>query len=160
MYNLISGFFELLKKYNLKVSSAESCTGGMIAAAVTDVGGASQYFDMGVVTYSNSAKMQLLGVRSDTLEKYGAVSPQTAEEMALGVRKLANSDVSISVTGIAGPSGGTAEKPVGLVYIGISGEYGTFSYKNNFSGSRSEVRKQTVKTAIELASNYITKFYG
>ena len=157
---MIDRFFELLKKHNLSVSAAESCTGGMISAAITDISGASQYFGTGVVTYSNEAKMNILGVKADTLSKHGAVSPETAAEMADGVRRLSGSDIAVSVTGIAGPTGGTAEKPVGLVYIGISGKFGTFSYKNNFAGSRSEVRRQTVDTAFELACGYITKFYG
>lgn len=153
-------FFNMLKKYKMTVSTAESCTGGMIASAITDISGASAFFGLGVVTYSNEAKQKLIGVRPETLIKYGAVSGQTAEEMAKGVAQLADSDIGISVTGIAGPTGGTPEKPVGLVYIGISGKYGTFSYKNNFKGNRSEVRTQTVVRAFELASDYINKFYS
>ena len=153
-------FFELLCKYNLTVSTAESCTGGMIASNITDVSGASSYFGMGVVTYSNEAKMKLIGVSCDTLESYGAVSKETAREMAEGIRKLSGSDISISVTGIAGPAGGTKDKPVGLVYIAISGEYGTAVTKNIFGKSRAEVRKSTAEKAISLACDYIEKNYG
>ena len=156
MENMIN----LLKKYNLTVSTAESCTGGLIASAITEISGSSTFFGMGVVTYANEAKMKLLGVKSDTLTAYGAVSEQTAKEMTEGILSLSKSDVSISVTGIAGPTGGTPEKPVGLVYIGISGEFGTFSYENHFSGNRSQVRAQTVEKAFKLAAEYVSKFYS
>lgn len=152
--------FELLKKYNLTISTAESCTGGMIASAITDVSGSSEFFGTGIVTYSNEAKMNLIGVSKETLEQYGAVSEQTAKQMAEGVLKLADSSISVSVTGIAGPTGGTAEKPVGLVYIGVSGRYGTYAYKNKFDGNRQNVRKQTVERAFELVYDYICKFYS
>jgi len=152
--------FELLKKYNLTISTAESCTGGLIAAAITNVSGSSSFFGTGVVTYVNQAKMKLVGVKKETLDQYGAVSEQTAIEMADGVLKLAESDVSVAVTGIAGPTGGTVDKPVGLVYIGVSGKNGTFAYKNNFDGNRDDVRRQTVNRAFELVSDYIIKFYS
>ena len=150
--------FEFLKENNLTISTAESCTGGMIASAITNVSGASEFFGTGVVTYSNDAKIKLIGVQKETLEKYGAVSEQTACEMAEGILMLGNADVSVAVTGIAGPTGGTAEKPVGLVYIGVSGKFGTFAYKNNFNGNRDEVRTQTVIRAFELVYDYLTKF--
>lgn len=108
---------KLLKK-NLSISSAESCTGGMFAAALTGISGISKVFDRSLVTYSNEAKMQELGVREETLKAHGAVSEETAREMAEGLYRVSGSDVCISVTGIAGPEGGSAEKPVGLVYIG------------------------------------------
>lgn len=108
---------KLLEK-NLSLSSAESCTGGMFAAALTGISGISKVFDRSLVTYSNEAKMQELGVREETLKSYGAVSEETAREMAEGLYRVSGSDVCISVTGIAGPEGGSAEKPVGLVYIG------------------------------------------
>ena len=152
--------FDFLKQNNLTISAAESCTGGMIASTITNVSGASDIFGMGVVTYSNEAKMKLIGVSEDTLKRYGAVSEQTVSEMATGVLKLSGSDVSVAVTGIAGPTGGTPEKPVGLVYIGVSGKYGTFSYKNNFTGNRDDVRKQTVARAFELVLDYLIKFHS
>lgn len=151
--------FEFLKQNNLTISTAESCTGGMIASAITDVSGSSVFFGTGVVTYSNDAKMKLIGVKKETLEEYGAVSEQTASEMAEGVLKLGEADVSVAVTGIAGPTGGTPEKPVGLVYIGVSGKYGTFAHKNNFYGNRDDVRKQTVERAFELVYDYLNKFH-
>ncbi|MDO4177441.1 MAG: competence/damage-inducible protein A, partial [Bacillota bacterium] len=111
---------KLLIERGLSISCAESCTGGMFAAALTDTPGISAVFDRGLVTYSNQAKIDELGVKPETLEKYGAVSRETALEMAEGVRHVSGSDIGISVTGIAGPDGGTEEKPVGLTYIGIS----------------------------------------
>lgn len=151
--------FEFLKQNNLTIATAESCTGGMIASAITDVSGSSDFFGTGVVTYSNDAKIKLIGVKKETLEKYGAVSEQTASEMAEGVLKLSEADVSVAVTGIAGPTGGTLEKPVGLVYIGVSGKYGAFAYKNIFDGNRDSVRRQTVNRAFELVYDYLIKFY-
>lgn len=108
---------ELFIQKNLKVTTAESCTGGLIAAALVNVSGISGQFEEGYITYSNAAKEKILGVRHQTLEQYGAVSSQTAEEMARGAKRAANADVSIISTGIAGPDGGTKEKPVGLVYL-------------------------------------------
>lgn len=110
----------MLMSKGLTIAAAESCTGGMFGAALTDVPGISAVFDRSLVTYSNQAKMDELGVKAETLEKYGAVSEETALEMAEGVRKKAGTDIGISVTGIAGPDGGTEEKPVGLAYIGLS----------------------------------------
>jgi len=110
---------ELLSERNYTLSLAESCTGGLICSRLTDIPGSSDYLVGGVVTYSNAAKTNLIGVNTDTLNKYGAVSPETATEMVLGVRDLFKSDVGISVTGVAGPGGGSDEKPVGLVYVGV-----------------------------------------
>lgn len=112
----------LLVKSNKKISTAESCTGGLISAAVTSVSGSSAVFDFGICTYANSAKAHYLGVPEGVLAEYGAVSQQTAELMAIGIRKAAESDIGISVTGIAGPTGGTPDKPVGTVFVGISTE--------------------------------------
>ena len=108
-----------LEDKGLSMSSAESCTGGMFASSIIDIAGASACFDRALVTYSNRAKVQELGVKEETLEKYGAVSEETAVEMAEGLRRVSGSDVCVSVTGIAGPDGGSDEKPVGLVYIGL-----------------------------------------
>lgn len=117
--DLVEVVCKKLMDRNLTLSSAESCTGGMFAAAVTDIPGISSSFERGLVTYSNEAKMQELGVKSETLKKYGAVSKETAMEMVEGLSSVSGSDICISVTGIAGPGGGTEEKPVGLVYIGF-----------------------------------------
>lgn len=149
---------EKLKQKNLKISTAESCTGGMIAQTITSFSGASEVFEQGFVTYANSAKESLLGVSSETLEKHGAVSKETAYEMCEGLYKRTTADVNISVTGIAGPTGGTADKPVGLVYIGVGGKYGIEIEKCNFDGTRDEIREKTAEKALALAEKYIEKF--
>ena len=144
--------YEVLKSKNMTIATAESCTGGMIGAALTAVSGVSECYGFGVVTYANEAKEKLLGVSHTTLETVGAVSYETACEMAQGALKLPGADIAISVTGIAGPGGGTEEKPVGLVYIGIAQKNGEVkAYKNNFLGGRDAVRTQTVVKALELA---------
>lgn len=118
---------DLLKQKNLKLATAESCSGGLLANKITDISGSSEYFLGGVNVYSNNSKIRILGVKEDTIIKYGAVSEQAAIEMAINVRNLFNSDIGISITGIAGPEGGTEEKPVGLVYIGFSDNQNTYS---------------------------------
>ncbi|TSA28117.1 CinA family nicotinamide mononucleotide deamidase-related protein [bacterium] len=130
------------------VSAAESCTGGLIQSLITNNAGSSEYFLGGVVSYSNEAKMKLLGVKESTLEKFGAVSEEMVREMLLGVQKLIGSDYAIAVSGIAGPDGGTEDKPVGLVYIGTFGKSGLVITKNNFSGTRIEVKKKTALMAL------------
>ncbi|MDR3092698.1 MAG: competence/damage-inducible protein A [Endomicrobium sp.] len=140
----------LLFENKKTVSFAESCTAGMAAAAITDVPGSSLYFKSSVVAYSNESKMKLLGVKEETLAKFGAVSGETAKEMAEGIFKLSDSDYALSATGIAGPGGGTAEKPVGLVYIGFADEKKTESFKFNFYGIRKDVREKTVNAALDL----------
>lgn len=141
---------EILCKNNLTISTAESCTGGMIAAKLVSYPGISSVFLEGAVTYSNEAKIRRLGVKSTTLDKYGAVSEETAKEMAEGVSRECGSNISISTTGIAGPGGGTVDKPVGLVYIGIHVNNKTKVTKCNFRGNREEVRCATTNTALEL----------
>ena len=139
----------LLMDKGLKIGFAESCTGGYLSKIITNVSGSSQYFVGGVISYSNSVKMDLLGVRSDTLKKYGAVSKQTAEEMAIGIKDKLDTDIGISTTGIAGPTGGTIDKPVGTVYIGWAikgGKYGAI--ENHFKGDRETVRIRTVYKAL------------
>ena len=118
--DLVDVVGKLLLEKHITISCAESCTGGLFAAALTDIPGISEVFERGIVTYSNRAKMEELGVKAETLDKFGAVSPETACEMASGLAEKTGSDLCISVTGIAGPGGGTAEKPVGLAYIGIA----------------------------------------
>lgn len=148
----------LLVQYNLKISTAESCTGGLVAGEITKISGISQYFEMGVVTYSNEAKQKLLGVSSETLSNYGAVSEQCAGEMCRGIQQKSEADIGISVTGIAGPTGGTADKPVGLVYIGAAYHGETIVQRHLFKGDRDSVRTQTVAAAIALAKDVIKKF--
>ena len=141
---------EILAQKKMTVTTAESCTGGLIAGTLVNVAGASDVLNEGYVTYSNDAKERLVGVKHETLEEYGAVSEQTAREMAEGAAKAAGADAALSATGIAGPGGGTEEKPVGLVYIGcyVNGE--TTVKECRFEGSRMENRLHTVETALQL----------
>ena len=140
-----------LTKKGYTITTAESCTGGLISATIVNAPGASAVLNEAYVTYANSSKEKLVGVSSETLETLGAVSEETARQMAEGAAKAAGADVAISSTGIAGPGGGTKEKPVGLVYIGCYVKGSTKVVKCNFDGDRSEVREKTVKTAISLA---------
>lgn len=132
------------------ITTAESCTGGLVAAALISVAGASAVYKEGYITYSNEAKHKLLGVEEEILLKYGAVSRETARQMAEGAARASGAAAALSVTGIAGPDGGTAEKPVGLVYIAcyLNGE--TRVEKNLFQGSRLEIRQASVQRALEL----------
>ncbi|OAI14775.1 damage-inducible protein CinA [Methylomonas koyamae] len=135
-----------LRRLNRVLALAESCTGGGIAAAVTDVPGSSVWFDRGFVTYSNAAKVELLGVQPRTLRAYGAVSAETAREMAAGVLAHSSADLALAVTGIAGPDGGTAEKPVGTVFVAWlqRGSEQAECVRKQFSGDRQNIRQQTV----------------
>lgn len=147
---------EALMKRSLKIATAESCTGGLISEKITQVSGASKVFDCGVCSYANEIKTKLLHVKRETLIKYGAVSKQTAEQMARGVRILAGADVGISTTGIAGPTGGTDKKPVGLVYVGVSTQNLTFAIECRFCDDgtmrdREEIRELSAKTALYYA---------
>ncbi|MBE6668433.1 MAG: competence/damage-inducible protein A [Ruminococcaceae bacterium] len=143
---------QFLRKKGLTLATAESCTGGFMAKRITDIAGCSDVFLGGCVTYANEAKERLLGVKHETLERYGAVSEQTAMEMAKGVREALGADIGVSSTGIAGPGGGTAEKPVGTVYIGISTKDGESFRKLSLSSMRSRdyIRKVSVANAYDL----------
>ena len=149
---------ELLKAKGLKITTAESCTGGMVAAAITDVGGSSGVFERGFVTYCNEAKHDMLGVKKKTLKEYGAVSKETVREMAKGAAKAAGADVAVSLSGIAGPGGGSAEKPVGLVYMGVYVKGHLKSRKFNFEGDREAVRNSAVCAALKLVIRQIRKW--
>jgi len=137
-----------LKEKKLTLALAESCTGGLLGAMITRVPGSSAYFTAGVITYSNDSKRELLGVRRETLGRYGAVSAQAAVEMAEGARRRA--DVGLSITGIAGPGGGTSRKPVGLVFIGLAGLGRTFAKRCLFPGTREAIRERAAMTALDL----------
>ncbi|OZV12955.1 competence/damage-inducible protein A [Tissierella sp. P1] len=139
--------FNLLKETNYKIGFCESCTGGLISSRFSRIPGVSQVFDRSIVTYSNNAKMEELGVNSNTLEKYGAVSEETAIEMANGLLNRDNLDLSLSVTGIAGPDGGTEEKPIGLVYLCISTKDQSIPIKCNFNGNRESIQNKTATRA-------------
>lgn len=153
--------FELCKINGVMIVTAESCTGGMIAAAITDIAGSSAVFDRGFVTYSNEAKMAMIGVKSSTLEQFGAVSLQTALEMAAGALKHSNASLSIAVTGIAGPTGGSPEKPVGLVHIAVNLD-GEIAHEECHFGARTrhEIRSETVRRALEMSTEMMRKRYG
>ena len=148
---------EILTKKQYKITTAESCTGGLVAATIVNVSGASEVFQAGFVTYANEAKEKELGVKSETLQTYGAVSEKTAKEIAIGCAAHAKAQVGISTTGIAGPGGGTAEKPVGLVYIGCAVRSNVYVEKNVFSGDRQQVRRQAADRAIGFALECIKK---
>lgn len=141
---------KMLYERKMTVTTAESCTGGLIAAAIVNAAGASDVLNEGYITYSNSAKEKLLGVRHETLEKYGAVSEQTAKEMAEGAARAADADAALSATGIAGPGGGTDEKPVGLVYIGCFVRGKTTVKEFRFQEDRSGNRMRTADAALKL----------
>ena len=146
----VSDLAEMLKAKGKRLSLAESCTGGLIASKMTSIPGSSAYFLGSAVTYSNESKESVLGVRHSTLLGYGAVSEETAREMALGSLKAYCSDIAASVTGIAGPDGGTEEKPVGTVWMAVTDGKNTVVKENHFSGTRDEIRKKSTETLIDL----------
>lgn len=141
---------ELLRKKGVTLSTAESCTGGLIGDLLTNVPGSSEYYLGGVVAYSNETKVRVLGVRTETLRRFGAVSRQTVKEMALGICQLLGSDVGIAVSGIAGPGGGTKEKPVGLVYIGVANQGKVKTERHIFFGPRRQIKELSANTALDL----------
>lgn len=151
MLKLAKEASEILIAQNLKLVTAESCTGGLIAKTLTDLPGSSRFFERGFVTYSNDSKIELLGVQPQSLEQFGAVSEQVARVMALGALRNSHADLSLSVTGIAGPDGGSVEKPVGLVYIGFGVRDKDIEvYKTLFKGTRDDIRNQTMEFALNL----------
>ncbi len=151
---------DLLLANNLTVTCAESCTGGLLSARLVNVPGISDVYKSGIVTYSNKAKRRFLNVKKTTLQKYGAVSRQTAEEMSKGAAAFAKADVAAAVTGIAGPDGGTEEKPVGLVFIACCVKGKTTVEKYRFSGSRSKVRESAAAAALALMRRCILEYFS
>lgn len=147
----------LLLKNGLTVTTAESCTGGLVAAKIVNVPGASEVFNQGFITYSNKAKRKVLDVSKATLKKYGAVSEETAREMALGGVLAADADACVAVTGIAGPDGGTEEKPVGLVYISCCLKNEVTVEECHFHGTRAEIREQSATAVLDLLRRLILK---
>ncbi len=145
----------MLAEKNLTISVAESCTGGMIGHLLTNVPGISAHFLGGIVVYSNQSKAELLNVREETLKKYGAVSDQTVREMAFGIRKQLKTDLGLAVTGIAGPDGGTKEKPVGTVHIGLASKDNTYSGKYRFWGNREQVKSNTSTMALDWVRRWL-----
>ena len=151
---------DLLLANKLTVSTVESCTGGLVAARLINVPGVSEVFKSGYITYSNKAKRRLLGIKKSTLLKHGAVSEEIAREMAKGAALVSKSDVTVSITGIAGPDGGSEEKPVGLVYIGCNVCGRTTVKECHFSGNRTKIRENTVSSALSLMRECILQYYS
>jgi PncC family amidohydrolase len=147
----------LLIENGLWLAVAESCTGGMLGHLITNVPGSSSYFKGGVIAYANEIKMGILGVTTETLDSYGAVSEQTVLEMAKGVRAALEADIGLSVSGIAGPDGGTEAKPVGTVWIGLSTPKLEQAEMFLFSGDRQSIKEQSAQSAIAMAIQYISK---
>ena len=145
-----------LNKKRLKISFAESCTGGLLASEITSVSGASKVFGLGLVTYSNQAKISVLKVNKNIIKKYGAVSPECCEAMVKNLAKISKAQINVSITGIAGPNGGTKTKPVGLVYIGVKNKNKILITKNIFKQkSRKAIQNATVKRTLEIVGSLI-----
>ena len=145
---------KLIEK-NLKITSAESCTGGLFAASITSISGSSGCFEGSFVTYSNEIKNKIIDVKKETLSNFGAVSKECVIEMAENSRKIMNADISIAISGIAGPEGGSEDKPVGLVWICLYADNYTKAYKNIFSGDRDKIREASVIFALDLVLEFI-----
>ena len=152
MKNLV----KILTKKKLKIAFAESCTGGMLASEITSVSGASKIFSLGLVTYSNQAKISVLKVNKSIIEKYGAVSPECCQAMVKNLAKISKAQINVSITGIAGPNGGTQKKPVGLVYIGVKKSNKLLITKNIFKQkSRKTIQKATIKKTLDILNSLI-----
>lgn len=146
---------KLLRQKGLTLGAVESATGGLISHLITNVPGCSDYYKGSVTVYSNEVKIKAVWVKEDTLKKYGAVSPQVAEEMAQGGRKVLAVDICVADTGIAGPSGATSGKPVGLFYIGLSHKKGAYSRKHIFQGTRQENKRSAAEAALTWLKEYL-----
>ena len=152
MKNLV----KILTKKKLKIAFAESCTGGMLASEITSVSGASKVFGIGLVTYSNQAKITVLKVNKSIIQKYGAVSPQCCEAMVKNLANISKAQINVSITGIAGPNGGTKKKPVGLVYIGVKKNNKIFITKNLFKEkSRKAIQKSTIRRTFKIIKSLV-----
>lgn len=146
---------DLLRRQGLRLAVAESCTGGLIGHRITNIPGSSTYYMGSVTAYAYEAKVRLLGVRWETLEKYGAVSKETVLEMACGVRRALAADIGLAISGIAGPGGGTAEKPVGLTWIGLSARGVDEAWRHIWQGNRLQVKEQSAQEALRLLAEYL-----
>lgn len=147
---------DLLRQKGLTLGAVESATGGLISHLLTNVPGSSNYYQGSVTAYSNEVKINVVGVKAATIDKYGAVSPQVAEEMAAGGRKLLRADICVADTGIAGPAGATPGKPVGLFYIGLAHAGGSYSRKHVFTGDRQRNKQMAAETALMWVKEYLT----
>ena len=157
---LLNKVSDELKQRHLTIATAESCTGGLIAHTLTNVTGSSEYFERGIVSYSNTSKKELLNVPETILQQYGAVSQHTAEAMAQGIKKQAKVDFGLATTGIAGPTGGTKDKPVGLVYISIATPQKVLVKKYQFTGDRLSIKEQTCTAALTFLLETLQDFKG
>jgi nicotinamide-nucleotide amidase len=155
MVSLEQELGNLLRKRGLTLGIVESATGGLISHLITNVPGSSEYYDGSITAYSNEVKIEIVGVKADTINKNGAVSHQVAEEMASGGRRVLASDICLADTGIAGPEGATLEKPVGLFYIGLSYRGGTYSQKHVFQGNREQNKRQAAGAALDWLREYL-----
>ena len=156
MNDFSSKVVRILTKKKLTVSFAESCTGGLLASTITSISGSSKVFNLGLITYSNNAKVKLLKVPKKTITKYGAVSHETCLSMVENLSKISKSNISISITGVAGPNGGTKQKPVGLVYVGLKKGRKTIIKKNLFKNKgRIFIQKATVKKVLKMVMNIV-----
>ena len=152
----MKSLIRILTKRRLKLSVAESCTGGLLASSITSVSGASKIFNLGLITYSNQAKIKILNINKNIIKKYGAVSHECCYAMVNNLSKISKANINVSITGIAGPKGGTKQKPVGLVYIGVKIGKKVIINKCNFkNNSRTFIQKQTVKKALNLLAKLI-----
>ncbi len=149
---------DLLRKQSLKMGVAESATGGRVSDRITNISGSSNYFEGSLVAYANEVKRKVLSVKEETLREYGAVSPQTAEEMAIGVKELMNADLGLATTGIAGPTGATPEKPVGLIYIGLASKNRVYSKRFVFRGDREENKENFTLAALKMLREELEKW--
>jgi nicotinamide-nucleotide amidase len=155
MNSLAGEIVDLLRRKGLTLALVESATGGLISHLITNIPGSSDVYLGSVTSYSNDAKVRIVGVSADSIEQYGAVSPQVAADMAQGGRRMLGADICVADTGIAGPGGATADKPVGLFYIGLSHEGGTFSRKHVFSGDREANKHAAAETALTWLKEYL-----
>jgi nicotinamide-nucleotide amidase len=147
----------LLTENKLTIAVAESCTGGLITHRITNVSGSSCYFERGIIAYSDDSKIRELDIPSELIRQYGSVSKKVAEAMASGIRLKSNTDIGLSTTGIAGPTGGSIEKPIGLVWIGYSDKIETFALQFNFGGKRTIIKERASQAALELVRRRIMK---
>ena len=152
----MNSLIKKLNKKKLKISFAESCTGGLLANTITSISGASKVFNMGFITYSNQAKIKILKISKNIIIKYGAVSPECCKAMVINLSKISKANINVSITGIAGPNGGTKKKPVGLVYIGIKNGNKIIIIKNLFkSKKRKSIQRSAVKKAIKAVNSLV-----
>ena len=156
MNNPAAEIIDIMREKKLTLGTVESATGGLISHLITNIPGSSDVFQGSIISYSNEIKMKILGVKAETLKKYGAVSARAAEDMADGGRKVLGVDICVADTGIAGPDGAVPGKPVGLFYLGLANKDGTFSRKHLFKGTRAENKQQAAQTALMWVKDYLS----